>query len=79
MPLALQWQVTDVSMPPIAWAALGNFFSLCPSSSVSASHGLQLGVAASSLVLSFISVFKKERELFSVSPLTEVPREIFMK
>lgn len=30
VPLALQWQVTDVLMPPIAWAALGNF-SLCPS------------------------------------------------
>jgi len=27
VPLALQWQVTDVLMPPIAWAALGNFFS----------------------------------------------------
>lgn len=55
MPLALQWQVTDVSMPPVAWAALGTFsFSLCPSSSVSASHSLQLGVAASCLVLSFL-------------------------
>lgn len=28
--VALQWQMTDVSMLPIAWAALGNF-SVCPS------------------------------------------------
>lgn len=50
--VTLQWQVTDVSMLPIAWAALGNF-SLCPSNSVGASHGFQLGIETSCLVLSF--------------------------
>lgn len=30
VPMALQWQVTDVSMPHVTWAALGNFFSSLP-------------------------------------------------
>lgn len=47
----LQWQMTDVSMLPIVWAALGNF-SLCPSNFVGASHGLQLGTETSCLMLS---------------------------
>lgn len=46
----LQWQMT-VLMLPIVWAALGNF-SLCPSNSVGASHGFQLGMETSCLLLS---------------------------